>query len=25
VDALKVAVSAVGGTCKTCHDAFRKD
>ena len=25
LDALKVAVGAVGGTCKTCHDAFRKD
>jgi cytochrome c556 len=25
MDALKVAVGAVGGTCKSCHDAFRKD
>lgn len=25
LDNIKVAVGAVGGTCKTCHDAFRKD
>jgi cytochrome c556 len=25
LDAIKTAVGAVGGTCKTCHDAFRKD
>lgn len=23
-DAIKAAVGAVGGTCKTCHDAFRE-
>jgi len=25
IDALKAAVGPVGGTCKACHDAFRKD
>ena len=25
LDAIKGAVGAVGGSCKTCHDAFRKD
>ena len=25
LDAIKTAVGAVGGTCKSCHDAFRKD
>src|SRR5512133_1738712 len=25
LDNIKTAVSATGGTCKTCHDAFRKD
>ena len=25
LDTIKSAVSGVGGTCKTCHDAFRKD
>jgi cytochrome c556 len=25
LDAIKTAVGSVGGTCKTCHDAFRKD
>lgn len=25
LDTIKVAVGGVGGTCKTCHDAFRKD
>lgn len=25
LDSIKLAVGAVGGTCKTCHDAFRKD
>jgi cytochrome c556 len=25
LDALKTAVGSTGGTCKTCHDAFRKD
>lgn len=25
LDAIKPAVRAVGGTCKTCHDAFQKD
>lgn len=25
LDSLKTAVGAVGGSCKTCHDAFRKD
>jgi cytochrome c556 len=25
LDAIKTAVGGVGGTCKTCHDAFRKD
>ena len=25
LDALKAAVNSVGGACKTCHDAFRKD
>ena len=25
LDALKAAVGPVGGTCKACHDAFRKD
>ena len=25
LDALKAAVGSVGGTCKACHDAFRKE
>lgn len=25
LDAIKPAVASVGSTCKTCHDAFRKD
>ena len=25
LDAIKPAVRSVGGTCKTCHDAFQKD
>jgi cytochrome c556 len=25
LDAIKAAVGAVGGSCKACHDAFRKD
>ena len=25
LDSIKTAVGAVGGTCKTCHDTFRKD
>jgi cytochrome c556 len=25
LDAIKSAVGAVGGSCKTCHDAFRKE
>jgi len=25
IDALKAAVGPVGGSCKACHDAFRKD
>lgn len=25
LDNIKTAVGGVGGTCKTCHDAFRKD
>lgn len=25
LDSIKSAVGAVGGTCKTCHDAYRKD
>ena len=25
LDTIKSAVGGVGGTCKTCHDAFRKD
>ena len=25
LDTIKTAVGGVGGTCKTCHDAFRKD
>ncbi|MEI8156875.1 MAG: cytochrome c [Burkholderiales bacterium] len=25
LDAIKTAVGAVGGTCKSCHDTFRKD
>ena len=25
LDGIKVAVGATGGTCKACHDAFRKD
>ena len=25
LDAIKVAVGGVGGSCKSCHDAFRKD
>lgn len=25
LDGIKAAVGAVGGSCKTCHDAFRKD
>lgn len=25
LDAIKAAVGATGGTCKGCHDAFRKD
>jgi len=25
LDAIKPAVGAVGNSCKTCHDAFRKD
>ena len=25
LEAIKPAVRSVGGTCKTCHDAFRKD
>lgn len=25
LDNIKTAVSATGGTCKTCHDAFRKE
>jgi len=25
LDNIKTAVSATGGTCKTCHDAYRKD
>jgi cytochrome c556 len=25
LDSIKSAVGAVGGTCKTCHDAFRKE
>jgi len=25
LDSIKTAVSATGGTCKTCHDAYRKE
>lgn len=25
LDSIKTAVNATGGTCKNCHDAFRKD
>ena len=25
LDSIKAAVGAVGGSCKTCHDAYRKD
>ena len=25
LDSIKVAVSATGGSCKTCHDAYRKE
>ena len=25
LDGIKVAVGATGATCKTCHDAYRKD
>ena len=25
LDAIKAAVAGVGGTCKSCHDSFRKD
>lgn len=25
LDSIKTAVSATGGACKTCHDAYRKD
>lgn len=25
LDTIKTAVGGVGGACKTCHDAFRKD
>jgi cytochrome c556 len=25
LDAIKTAVAATGGTCKTCHDAYRKE
>lgn len=25
LDSIKMAVSATGGTCKTCHDAYRKE
>ncbi len=25
LDSIKTAVTATGGTCKTCHDAYRKD
>jgi len=25
LDGIKTAVSATGGTCKTCHDAYRKE
>ena len=25
LDAIKSAVTATGGSCKTCHDAYRKD
>lgn len=25
LDSIKTAVAATGGTCKTCHDAYRKD
>lgn len=25
LDSIKAAVNATGGTCKTCHDAFRKE
>ncbi len=25
IDAIKAAVGATGGTCKACHDAFRKE
>ncbi len=25
LDAIKTAVTATGGTCKTCHDAYRKE
>lgn len=25
LDSIKTAVTATGGACKTCHDAFRKD
>ena len=25
LDSIKTAVSATAGTCKTCHDAYRKD
>jgi cytochrome c556 len=25
LDSIKTAVSATGGSCKTCHDAFRKE
>ncbi|MDP2367079.1 c-type cytochrome [Rhodoferax sp.] len=25
LDAIKTAVNATGGSCKTCHDAYRKD
>ena len=25
LDSIKAAVSATGGSCKTCHDAYRKE
>jgi cytochrome c556 len=25
LDSIKAAVNATGGSCKACHDAFRKD
>jgi cytochrome c556 len=25
LDSIKAAVNATGGSCKTCHDAYRKD